>query len=254
MQRLRQIGFALAWVMVMRAAAVRAQTPATPQTPTSGFDNGFFVQSSDGDYRLAFGMVAQVDGRFSLDDPLPITNTFALRKVRPTLTGRVARYFEFKVMPDFGNGTTVVQDAYFDTRFANAFRIRVGKDKTPIGYELLQSDAFLWFPERSLASSLVPNRDVGVQAQGNIGGSKFYYAGGVFNGIPDGTSSTADVDTNNGKDLAGRIVLQPFPRDDSIRREDRTSMTAGTSWPHALDRVRHIRRRARTLARLSKYS
>jgi phosphate-selective porin OprO/OprP len=32
----------------------------------------------------------------------------------------------------------------------------------------------------------------------------------VFNGIPDGTSSTTELDANNGKDLAGRIVVQPF--------------------------------------------
>src|SRR5207244_12827319 len=31
--------------------------------------------------------------------------------------------------------------------------------------------------------------------------------GGVFNGIPDGSSSSADVDTNNHKDLAGRLVV-----------------------------------------------
>ena len=49
-------------------------------------------------------------------------------------------------------------------------------------------DAFLLFPERSLASSLVPNRDVGVQAQGDLASAKLFYAAGVFNGIPDGTS------------------------------------------------------------------
>ena len=100
-------------------------------------------------------------------------------------------------------------DAYFDIRFSPKFRIRSGKDKTPVGYELLIGDAFLLFPERSLASSLVPNRDVGVAAQGDLS-PKFYYAAGVFNGIGDGASSSTDVDTNNGKDLAGRIVVQPF--------------------------------------------
>jgi phosphate-selective porin OprO/OprP len=144
-----------------------------------------------------------------VDDPLPITNTFAMRKVRPTFSGRVARYFDFKFMPDFGNGTTSIQDAYFDIRFSPKLRIRSGKDKAPVGYELLVGDAFLLFPERSLASSLVPNRDVGVAAQGDLS-PKFYYAAGVFNGIGDGASSSTDVDTNNGKDLAGRIVVQPF--------------------------------------------
>ena len=72
--------------------------------------DGFTIQTADGDNRLVFGMVAQTDGRFSLDDPRPVINTFTIRKLRPTLTGRVARYFDFKLMPDFGNGTTVVQE------------------------------------------------------------------------------------------------------------------------------------------------
>jgi phosphate-selective porin OprO and OprP len=191
--------------------AASAPTPAPTPAVIAGFQDGFFIQSPNGDNRLLFGLVAQTDGRFSLDDPTPIVNTFALRKMRPTLSGRVARYFDFKVMPDFGNGGVVVQDAYLDVRFARAFRLRSGKDKTPIGYELLQGDAFLLFPERSLASSLVPNRDVGIQGQGDIG-VKLFYSAGVFNGIPDGTSSTTDVDTNNAKDVAGRVVLQPFRR------------------------------------------
>src|SRR5204862_5837561 len=124
---------------------------------TVGFRDGFYLESADGENRLVLGMVAQTDGRFSLDDPTPVIDTFTIRKLRPTFSGRVAKYFDFKVMPDFGNGTAVVQDAYFDVRFSPRFRVRTGKDKTPIGYELLEGDAQLLFPERSLASSLVPN-------------------------------------------------------------------------------------------------
>jgi phosphate-selective porin OprO/OprP len=182
---------------------------AQPAPLTGGWQDGFVLQTPDGDYRLVLGMIGQVDGRFSLDDPKPIVNTFTVRKLRPTFSGRVARYFDFKFMPDFGNGTAVVQDAYLDVRFSPKFRVRSGKDKTPVGYELLLGDPFLLFPERTLASSLVPNRDIGIQIQGDLS-PKLYYAGGVFNGVPDGSSTTTELDANNGKDLAGRIVLQPF--------------------------------------------
>jgi len=188
--------------------AQASQQPLAP-VPLVGFADGFFIQTADGDNRLVLGMVAQTDGRFSLVDPNPIINTFTIRKVRPTFTGRIARYFDFKVMPDFGNGMTLVQDAYFDIRFSPKFRIRTGKDKTPIGYELLEGDAYLLFPERALASSLVPNRDIGAQVQGDLS-PKLFYAAGVYNGIPDGTSSTSELDTNDSKDLAARVVVQPF--------------------------------------------
>src|SRR5436189_847128 len=59
----------------------------------------------------------------------PYTTLFR-SKIRPTFAGRVARYFDYKVMPDFGGGTTIIQDAYFDIRFSPKFRIRTGKDKT----------------------------------------------------------------------------------------------------------------------------
>src|SRR5207253_3083124 len=69
-----------------------AQAPEQP-LPLAGFQDGFFVQSANGDNRLLFGLVAQTDGRFSVDDPTPIINSFVIRKVRPTFSGRVARYF-----------------------------------------------------------------------------------------------------------------------------------------------------------------
>jgi len=200
-------------LVVVAALAVAAPAlgqPASPPPATSGFDNGFYIQTPDASTRLTFGLTAQADGRFALNDPLPITNTFTIRKVRPTFTGRLTKYFEFKIMPDLGSGATVVQDAYVDTRFSNAFRVRIGKDKTPVGYELLMGDAALWFPERALASSLVPNRDVGVQAQGDLAGGMLTYAAGLFNGVANGTSSTTEVDGNSDKDLAGRVLVQPW--------------------------------------------
>ena len=199
------------------APAAQAAPPPPASAPTNApltvnWQDGFVLQGANGDYRLQLGTIIQTDGRFSVDSPLPITNTFTIRKARLVVAGRVARYFDFRIMPDFGNGTAVLQDAYVDTRFSTgtAFRLRVGKDKTPLGYEVLVSDANLFFPERSLASTLLPNRDVGIQGQGDLAGGRVTYAAGVFNGVPDAASSTTDVDTNSDKDVAGRILLQPW--------------------------------------------
>jgi phosphate-selective porin OprO/OprP len=191
--------------------SLAAAQNAAPAQPTAGFqDGGFFIQTPDGDNRFAFGMVAQLDGKFELNDTVPVSSTFTIRKLRPTFSGRVGRYFDFKVMPDFGGGQTTVADAYLDIRFSRAFRLRTGKDKTPIGHELLHGDAYVLFPERALASNLVPNRDIGFQAQGDVWGGRATYGAGVFNGIPDGTSGSTDTDSNSGKDLAARVTVQPF--------------------------------------------
>ncbi|HET7221439.1 MAG TPA: porin, partial [Vicinamibacterales bacterium] len=170
---------------VLLGTRAQAQTPTTPPPQvTAGWNDGFVIQSSDGDNRLQLGVILQADGRFSFDDPRPITNTFLMRKARPVFSGRVSRYFDFKVMPEFAGGSVQLLDAYFDIRFSNAFRIRSGKDKTPVGYELLLGDTTLIFPERSVVSLLVPNRDVGFQVLGEVAGGKVLYQGGIFNGQP----------------------------------------------------------------------
>jgi phosphate-selective porin OprO/OprP len=123
----------------------------------------------------------------------------------------VAKFVDFKLMPELAGGSVLLLDGYFDIRFSPKLRLRSGKDKTPVGYELLIGDPYLIFPERSVVSLLVPNRDVGFQAQGDLAGGKLLYSAGIFNGNPaDGANTIADVDTNNGKDLAGRIVFFPF--------------------------------------------
>ncbi len=191
-------------------SAAAQQTATTPPPFTAGWQDGFVVQVPNGDYRLVVGMTGQMDGRFTVDDPPAFGETFTLRKIRPTFTGRIARYFDFKIMPDLGGGQVVMQDAYLDVRFSPKFRVRMGKDKAPVGYELLIGDAFVLFPERSLATGLVPNRDNGVQVLGDLLTNRLTYSVGVFNGIPDGTSSSTEVDPNNGKDVTLRVVTQPF--------------------------------------------
>ena len=47
-------------------------------------------------------------------------------------------------------GSATLLDAYFDIRFSPKLRLRSGKDKTPVGYELLISDACAGLP-RTLA-------------------------------------------------------------------------------------------------------
>jgi len=188
-----------------------AATPEKKPATAGASPDGFVIQSDGGDYRLQLRAYAQFDGRFYPgDDEGSATNTFLLRRVRPILQGTVAQHFEFAVAPDFGGGTTVLQDAYLDARYSPKARVRVGKFKPPIGLERLQSATNIAFVERAFPTSLVPNRDVGVQLHGELGGGVVAYAIAVFEGAPDGGS--VDLDTNDGKDLAGRVFLSPFKK------------------------------------------
>ena len=196
---------------VLGPHSARAQAVAPPAPRIVAGQDGFAVESADGDYRLQFGVLLHADGRFALDDDNgQVVDTFAARRVRPYLRGRLARRFEFYLNPDFAGSTLVIQDAYLDTIFSPAFRVRAGKGKVPFGMERLQPASNLLFMERALPNAIVPNRDAGIQVLGDVAGGVVSYLGGVMNGVPDGGSG--DVDTSDSKDVAGRIVVRPFNR------------------------------------------
>ena len=181
-----------------------------PQLHISAGKGGFFLTSADGDFVFRVRGYVQADGRFFFDQSSSAIDTFVLRRVRPIFEGTVYKIFDFKIMPDFGGGTTVLQDAYLDAKFNPAFKIRFGKAKTPFGLERLQSATDIIFIERSLATNLVPNRDLGIVVFGDIDGDKLSYAAGIFNGVVD--LGSADIDTGgDSKDFAGRIFVKPVP-------------------------------------------
>ena len=187
------------------AAAEKAKTAGQANASKDGFS----LRSADGNFVLKLRGYAQFDGRFwTSDEKRPQVETFLLRRVRPIFEGTVYKIFDFRIMPDFGQGTTVLYDAYLEARFNPAFRVRAGKFKPPIGLERLQSATDILFVERALPTNLVPNRDLGVQVSGDLAGGVFNYAVGVFNGTVD--LGNGDADTNNGKDVDGRIFFQPF--------------------------------------------
>src|SRR4030042_7132552 len=110
-----------------------AATPPDAPKVTAG-PEGFVLQSSSGDYRLQLRGYGQFAGRFfSSDESRLATDSFLLRRVRPIFAGTVGRHFEFQIMPDFGVGTTVLQDAWLDVNYSPKARVRVGKVTSPVG-------------------------------------------------------------------------------------------------------------------------
>ena len=219
-------------VFSLAASDARAQGTSAPAAQTTGWRDGFFVQSDNGDYRLQVGALVHADGRFALGnnaETIAVTDTFLIRRIRPYFRGRFAKNFEFYINPDFAGGMLVLQDAYVDTVFSPAFRIRLGKTKSPVGLERLQPVSNILFFERALPTSIVPNRDVGVGVLGDLSGGLVTYQAGVLNGVADGASS--DVDSNDGKDLEGRVVVRPFTRNQSSPLRGLTAGIAGT-WGH----------------------
>jgi phosphate-selective porin OprO/OprP len=217
------MGTASAWTAVAqekpKEPSAGGETPKTPE-PTgkpaavepvkvAAEPEGFVVQSANGDYRLQFNSILQADGRFYENDTDRLaTDTFLLRSARPILQGTVAGRFDLYLAPDFGQGQSLIQDAYLDARFSPKARLRVGKMKTPFGLERLQAESNTLFVERALPTDIVPNRDVGIQLAGDLAGGVFSYAAAVLNGVADGAS--ADLSSGDARDAAVRGFLRPF--------------------------------------------
>lgn len=172
---------------------------------------GISISSADGNNEIRFKGLIQADARFYIErDGFGPVDTFILRRVRPWIEGKFAKRFEFRIMPDFGEGKVVLQDAYINSVIYPEFKIQVGKYKEPVGLERLEGAPFLHFVERGLPTQIAPNRDLGVMANGEILDNVFQYQLGIFNGVPDGAS--ADFDFNNGKDFSGRVFAHPFKK------------------------------------------
>ena len=198
--------------LLLCATPAVAQTPdgSTP-APPAGTAPAFVVESDNGDNRLQLGVVVQADARLAIDDTRhEVLDTFALRRFRGLAQGRVARYFDFYVNIDFAGGLVNVRDAYFDTTFSTAFRLRVGKAKAPFSYDRNILVVNTLFGERGLTTTVAPDRDIGVQLLGDVAGGRVSYAAALTNGVIDGGS--ADGDSNEAKDVTARIVARPWTR------------------------------------------
>jgi phosphate-selective porin OprO/OprP len=194
------------------ALALAAWAPgawAQSGVPPAGTAPPFVLQSDNGDNRIQFGTVVHVDGRFFPGDaPQSGVDTFALRRVRGQVEGHLARHFPFHVNVDFAGGVVNVRDAWFETRVSQALHVRVGKFRAPFSYDRLTRVANLLFVERGLTTTVAPDREVGVQVLGDVLRGRLGYEAALSNGVIDG--GVADVDTNNGKDLTGRVVVRPW--------------------------------------------
>jgi phosphate-selective porin OprO/OprP len=195
------------------AAAEKAKT-----TPTISIGaDGLVAKSADSNFTMYAHGYAQADARYYLGNKT-VPDTFLLRRVRPIVEGSVFDKFDYRIMLDLGSGNgsgstagnvALLDDAYLNARLARDFQIQAGKFKSPVGLERLQSTAELLFVETGFATQMTPNYDLGVQIHNDVFNRPVGYAVGIFNGAADAASDDMET-TDEGKDIEGRLFLQPF--------------------------------------------
>lgn len=212
------------------AAADKKAAPVI-KAGTSGFSFG----SADGKNEIKFRGLLQADHRHYFDGANDVRgrsneragtlnadgfhnaeDTSLLRRVRPTIEGKVAGKYGFRFTPEFAGGSASAVDAYVEANLNPAFKIRAGKQKSIVGLERLQGGGDIKFVERSyVTNAILPNRDLGVTVSGDLLGNKLNYGVGIVNGVADGGNISTGAEYNGEREYTARIFATPFIDSDS---------------------------------------
>jgi len=107
------------------------------------------------------GGFAQFDTQYGVMAGSPYQAAMGLRRIRTDFRGDVGR-FAYRVNLDHAGSTTSVVDAYFEFSPRSDLSVRMGRSRSPLGFEILQSPTELVFPEYGATHAFLPNRDTGV--------------------------------------------------------------------------------------------
>ena len=147
-------------------------------------------------------------------------NSFDIHRARVDLKGSITPVFSYRLQADFA-GNPKLLDGYGEIKLADYFTITAGQFKIPFSMENLapvnkmEMIDFSQVVEALVARTkdVIGNqngRDIGVQVGGTILIIKdlplIEYRLGVFNGSGINVADTA----NNAKDIAGRLIFNPF--------------------------------------------
>ena len=138
------------------------------------------------------------------------TDGFRIRRARFGFKGELLKNFNFKFQVD-GTRSPILLDAAVEISSIPYAALSFGQFKVPFSLDNLTSSSSLDLVNRSqTVEELCPaqdigstGRDIGVTASGKF--SILEYSLGIFNG-----SGINRVDTNDQKDIVGRLILRPF--------------------------------------------
>lgn len=135
------------------------------------------------------------------------TSEFTIRNLRMYLTGSAGENFSYFFQGTL-NGTFSLLDLKLIYKLDDHFRIDAGRLKAPYSVEYLRNDVRLSFTSRStVASTIGPFRQLGVQLNGSYLENKIQFTGGVFNG-DNGVKKNISL-------FVGRVLLTPIKKDEN---------------------------------------
>ncbi len=190
------------WLTGERAKEVRsiveevladAKKHEQPDHPLVGYNNGFFIQSPDNDFKLTVGGLIQVRYEYALhqaDDAAfktpPLAqgdqenaSGFDIRRARVNFTGYAfSPQLFYRFEGDFygsSTGAFTVTDAYAGYAFSDHVKVRAGAFKTPFTKAEQENDANLQLERSEVNFPFDPQRSLGVSVFGDVVPNRFAY-------------------------------------------------------------------------------
>jgi hypothetical protein len=226
--------------------------------PDFGYNNGFFIQTPDQNFKLVVGGFAQVryefaqfnatnnrrfptrdvgdDDETTPDDP-GNSNGFSIRRARLNFSGHAFNpNITYRFEGDFyggNNGAFTVTDAWIAYRWSDQIRVKAGSYKVPFAKTELASDTGLVFMERpEVLVPFDPVRSIGVSLYGDIVKEKWSYEVAANNGSqtntlrrPSTVGLSANLDNRMGfyarTQYAGNGKISDFSDEPDLRRDNR---------------------------------
>lgn len=177
------------------------------------FKDGISIDSASKDFSIALTGRVHADYRNYLENDGMVADTFEMRRARVGAKVKFYDRYEAQVIGEFGQGGAALDIAHLDALWWPKLGLRFGQFKMPMGLEQLTSSNFIDFQERSLADQLVPAKEIGAMAFGEITkGVNYGLALSNGRGINRAELSSIDTTTNqnNAKadkmDVIGRIT------------------------------------------------
>ena len=213
-----------------------AETAKKSTAVVKAGNNGFSLESADGQHIIKLRGLLQVDHRLYFEGANEVrnrtdqragdlngdgfhdaTDTWGGRRIRPIIEGTLFGKYDFRFTPEFAGGTASVVDSYIDARFDPSFKVRAGKFKSFVGLERLQSGADIKFLERSyVTNAILPNRDFGIAVHGDLLGERLNYAVGLVNGVSDGGNISTGTEFDGRQEVTARLFATPFKNEYSL--------------------------------------
>ncbi len=174
--------------------------------------------SPDGNFTAKIGGRVYVIYRHIFDRKdglLPAADTIGIDTARLMVDGTFFKQFYYRVEGEAQTTSTAgsfrMKDVWLGwTAIPDYLQIQAGQMKTPWSQEETTSSRFIDFGERSLLNRIAPGHDVGVLLKSTLADKIVEVNLGLFNGNLTRDGFRNAVDSNDEKDLVGRLFVTPF--------------------------------------------